>query len=83
MRRTIVTSLIWAFGYNLLALGLAMFGLLQPLLAAAMMAASSLIVVVNSLRLERIPEPDSVVGPAASTSAEPPMVSGVPASADA
>jgi Cu2+-exporting ATPase len=83
VRRTIVTSLIWAFGYNLLALALAMFGLLQPLLAAGMMAASSLIVVINSLRLERIPEPDSVVGAAASTGAALPMPSGVPVSADA
>jgi len=83
VRRTIVTSLIWAFGYNLLALGLAMLGLLQPLLAAGMMAASSLIVVLNSLRLERIPEPDSIVAAAAWPSARPPMASGVPASADA
>jgi Cu2+-exporting ATPase len=83
VRRTIVTSLIWAFGYNLLALGLAMLGLLQPLLAAGMMAASSLIVVLNSLRLERIPEPDSIVGAAASPSAGPPVATGIPASADA
>jgi Cu2+-exporting ATPase len=57
VRRTIVTSLLWAFGYNLVALGLAAFGLLQPLLAAGLMASSSLIVIVNSLRLERLPDP--------------------------
>jgi P-type Cu2+ transporter len=53
VRRTIVTSLIWAFGYNLVALALAASGLLQPILAAALMATSSLIVILNSLRLER------------------------------
>ncbi|HET6222392.1 MAG TPA: HAD-IC family P-type ATPase, partial [Dongiaceae bacterium] len=57
VRRTIVTSLFWAFAYNVLALGLAAFGLLQPLVAAGMMAASSLIVVLNSLRIEQFPDP--------------------------
>jgi Cu2+-exporting ATPase len=56
-RRTIVVSLAWAFGYNAIALGLAAFGLLQPMLAAGLMAGSSLIVIINSLRLERMPEP--------------------------
>jgi Cu2+-exporting ATPase len=57
VRRTIVSSLAWAFGYNLVALGLAASGLLQPILAAVLMASSSLIVIVNSLRMERFPDP--------------------------
>ena len=57
VRRTILTNLMWAFGYNLVALTLAMFGLLQPVLAAAVMASSSLLLVVNSLRLSRLPDP--------------------------
>jgi len=80
-RRTILTSLAWAFGYNLFALGLAMSGLLQPLVAAGMMAASSLIVVLNSLRMEHGPEPEAMVGTAASQNARPPVSSGASASA--
>ena len=44
VRRTILTNLIWAFGYNLVALTLAALGLLQPILAAAVMAGSSILV---------------------------------------
>jgi Cu2+-exporting ATPase len=57
VRRTILTNLMWAFGYNLVALTLAVLGLLQPVLAAAIMASSSLLLVINSLRLSRIPDP--------------------------
>jgi Cu2+-exporting ATPase len=57
VRAVILTNLMWAFGYNLVAVGLAMVGLLQPVLAAAVMAGSSIVVVLNSLRLERLPEP--------------------------
>jgi Cu2+-exporting ATPase len=57
VRNTIITNLIWAFGYNLVALSLAALGLLQPVLAAAIMASSSLLLVVNSLRLSRLPDP--------------------------
>ncbi len=57
VRSTILANLAWAFGYNLIALTCAVFGLLQPILAAAVMAGSSLLVVLNSLRLERLPGP--------------------------
>ena len=57
VRTTILTNLIWAFGYNLIALTLPCLALLQPILAAAVMAGSSLLVVLNSLRLERLPDP--------------------------
>ncbi len=57
VRRTILTNLLWAFGYNLVALTAAAIGLLQPILAAAVMAGSSLLVVMNSLRLARVPDP--------------------------
>jgi len=57
VRKTILTNLLWAFGYNLIALSLAVLGLLQPVLAAAVMAGSSILVVLNSLRLERMPDP--------------------------
>jgi Cu2+-exporting ATPase len=57
VRSTILANLAWAFGYNLVALTLAGLGLLQPILAAGIMAGSSLLVVLNSLRLERLAAP--------------------------
>ena len=53
-RRVIIENLIWAFAYNMISVPLAALGMITPVIAAAAMACSSLLVVGNSIRLRRM-----------------------------
>jgi Cu2+-exporting ATPase len=53
-------NLFWAFSYNLVGLGLAVSGRLHPLFGAVAMVGSSLLVVIHSARLARVPLPPEV-----------------------
>ena len=65
--RTIKENLGWAFGYNIAALPLAATGLLNPIIAGAAMAFSSVSVVFNALRLRRFRSTRTGKGPVGAT----------------
>lgn len=56
VRRTILTNLLWPLAT--IALTAAALGSPQPILQAALMAGSSVLVVMDSMRLQRLPAPD-------------------------
>lgn len=52
-KRVVAQNLFWAFFYNTIGIGLALFGYLTPIYAAFAMAASSVVVILNAKRIER------------------------------
>jgi soluble P-type ATPase len=75
--RTILQNLGWAFGYNTAAIPLAVAGLLNPIIAGAAMAFSSVSVVSNSLRLARFRRrPTAAAVPPRRDAFAPPMPEG-------
>jgi heavy metal translocating P-type ATPase len=60
-RRVVRGNLAWAFGFNTVGVGCAALGWLSPALAALLMAGSSALVVVNSLRLSEPEQPAAAV----------------------
>jgi Cu2+-exporting ATPase len=64
-------NLMWALVYNLAGIALAALGLFQPVAAAGLMAGSSLLVILNSLRLERIADEATRSAAAAFAAAAP------------
>jgi P-type E1-E2 ATPase len=71
--RTILQNLGWAFGYNTAAIPLAVFGLLNPIIAGGAMAFSSVSVVLNSLRLARFRRATTSALPTAWVPPAPPL----------
>lgn len=73
-RKTVRWNLVWTFAYNLVGITLAVAGKLHPAMAAGAMVASSLMVVIQSLRLANLELPDREVDAASMPTNEPSAV---------